>query len=569
MSSTDADIAPPPVPPNQGNGADAHVQPSFYAGLGPGPCPDGCVSIQFSTQPGPKKKAFVGFCNSSLEVLAWIRSLPDRYFGVASSCSQEGFTDLIRIFVPDPINPVIQLSDGKTQPNDIPLFELRFNPTFSKIKIWWATKGKVWAIADQYTYPRYAFGRTYNQAFDYQLRPAPSQNPQHPWNVLQDVLEKMTQKHPGGVNPSVNMWVRPQLMSRMMANRQQMHNQLHFLQVLCELARGSIRCYACNERHGDKMEQVNGLWLHGITVVFPWAVTLLEQHPECAMTDSTFRACKPYTLAILHLIFANESVPIGFALSPSETADSYVKLYDHINAEIGVVNRGVPPENICFESTGQEPWEEDPVEEVEIAEEEEIWTESSESQTPVQSPEPPVPTLRREPPPRVRTLLTQLPIVTDQGTALQAFVAHFQLDWKLCHRHIIESVGAKGRITDFVVRILNCFSLQEYNATRSTILDELDGRRDSFKAMNGYNSLLRLLGENPLGDKTDLHPLAVLQHWALWERLGCPRTTNSAEAVNGRLNAENLRGECFVAFFHILVRYHLLLLNSIPRTVRL
>jgi hypothetical protein len=39
-------------------------------------------------------------------------------------------------------------------------------------------------------------------------------------------------------------------------------------------------------------------------------------------------------LAILHVIFANESIPIGFAISPSETGDAYCRLFDHILREL-------------------------------------------------------------------------------------------------------------------------------------------------------------------------------------------------------------------------------------------
>jgi hypothetical protein len=62
-----------------------------------------------------------------------------------------------------------------------------------------------------------------------------------------------------------------------------------------------------------------------VTIIFPWAVDLIARQPKCAMTDSTFKAVKPYTLAILQLIFANESIPIPFGISPSETGASYMR----------------------------------------------------------------------------------------------------------------------------------------------------------------------------------------------------------------------------------------------------
>jgi hypothetical protein len=48
------------------------------------------------------------------------------------------------------------------------------------------------------------------------------------------------------------------------------------------------------------------------------------------MTDSTFESLAPYTLPILHAIVANESMPIAFGISPTETADAYSRIYDNI-----------------------------------------------------------------------------------------------------------------------------------------------------------------------------------------------------------------------------------------------
>jgi hypothetical protein len=155
------------------------------------------------------------------------------------------------------------------------------------------------------------------------------------------------------------------------------------------------------------------------------------------MTDSTFRSCKPYTLAILHLIFANESIPIGFGLSPSETAVSYIKLYDHIHEELKVVERGFP--DAAFNHapfTGDEPCPE--TEETPDAGEDDELGVVVEAMPPAGSPpgaqaEAEAAPERRENPRRgqriprdgdrnSRTLLTKLPILTDQGRALERFV---------------------------------------------------------------------------------------------------------------------------------------------------
>jgi hypothetical protein len=66
--------------------------------------------------------------------------------------------------------------------------------------------------------------------------------------------------------------------------------------------------------------------LSAFTCVLPWCVDVLDEGANCAVTDTTFRILKPYTLAILTLIFANESIPIAFSVSPTEDEDSYLSM---------------------------------------------------------------------------------------------------------------------------------------------------------------------------------------------------------------------------------------------------
>jgi hypothetical protein len=121
--------------------------------------------------------------------------------------------------------------------------------------------------------------------------------------------------------------------------------------------------------------------LFGFTAVFPWAVQMLSAiRPNCAMLDGTFKILKPDVLAILHLIFANESIPIAIAVFPAETAESYRVLYAHVEAT--PVGAGVDP-----------------------------------------------------------TVLSRLPLVSDQGAGLRAFVRERGLEWKHCHRHLIQAAG--------------------------------------------------------------------------------------------------------------------------------
>jgi hypothetical protein len=154
--------------------------------------------------------------------------------------------------------------------------------------------------------------------------------------------------------------------------------------------------------------------------------------------------------------------------------------------------------------------------------------------------------------------LLDLPIVTDQGKALEKFVNYFHFDWKLCHRHIIEAIGAKGRMREWVLRILRSFSRKQFLRTRLTILTEMHLMGRALPTNDKVvKKILRLLGLRP----NDNSPLCNIQHWALWLRPGCPRTTNSAESVNGHLNAQIRDGETWVERVksvakHFMTRYH-------------
>jgi hypothetical protein len=338
------------------------------------------------------------------------------------------------------------------------------------------------------------------------------------------------------------------------------------------------------------MEEIDGGSLYGLTCVFPWAVDLSIKHPNCAMTDTTFKAVKPYTLAILHLIFANESIPIGFAISPSETAESYARLYRHVLDQLTAratlielapqtlasmpVRPPDPPgeqaEWFTEITTEEEDLDESPGDvgsthpvDPDLHEEEEDWGEDtlpSNIPAAVSDHSSPYDSLKARTAMylwRFWDLLLGIPIVTDQGTALKKFIDGFGLSWKLCHRHILESIGAATRIGRWAARILRCFSFGEYRRTRAIIKHEMALSNLIFdQTDHAYKSLRRLLG-----DLKDDGPLCDMRHWALWLRLGCPRTTNSAESVNGHLNAEVLANQRFVdrvlsVSRHFMQRYY-------------
>jgi hypothetical protein len=321
-----------------------------------------------------------------------------------------------------------------------------------------------------------------------------------------------------------------------------------FMTVIRELIGGSIRILVSSTEHTHMEVIGGGPSLYGLTAIFPWAIDLLSRCPNCLMMDGTFNCCRPYVMIVLHAIFANESIPIALALSPSETTDSYVRLYRHLsevrkqfpetidetlpssiqthdvvfveNHSPHAIDRngedvGDMPERTSFENVRDvaEP-EEDPITSVDDQEaRDEVVSETGRH-------------------PGLWDFLISIPLVTDQGTALRSFVRRFGLTWKLCHRHIIESVGANAPIGFWVSQILRCYCIEEYNFVRGIVLQQMATLEGRFpKEGSAFDTLQRLLG-----NLRDGHPLCDMCTWALWERLGCPRTTNSIESVHGHLN---------------------------------
>jgi ubiquitin C-terminal hydrolase len=290
---------------------------------------------------------------------------------------------------------------------------------------------------------------------------------------------------------------------------------------------------------GDKKELLrcgDRGWLHRLTCVYPWAIDVLLRRPNCLMTDSTFKVLGPYTLPILHAIFANESIPIAFGISPTETAGSYENMYAAIEGIFDhVVHQGVSiihlPDQCRKRDTGDVAWPEAIKPDADEALTGEIVPPEWRKVVGVIDDAVKV---QRPPEQNAREFLRSIPIITDQGTALQAFVNGRQLDWKICHRHIIEAIGARSLLGQWATRLLNTYRPEEWERTVALVMDEMILQSGQYSTdCAGYRSLLRLMGIVENGDD---HCLAPRARWALWERKGCPRTTNSAESVNGHLN---------------------------------
>jgi hypothetical protein len=507
--------------------------------------------------------------SSEFDLLGWLRVLSNDYSATWGKTSVETgdpehpiYTDFMRIFL------TRTTQDGNTC--RIEMFLLRFEPTFKKFELRLSPHVEVNMLADGQGTRAYVRTQPgYELRVDYSIAHAVDPGKDHPWTQLSIRLEQPGRAQ---VPAAIRLILNPILTQTYQRMRETEQDRRQFSAQLALITGGAVYTIIVPKASAHPhCQQADGEHMFSTVVVFPWAIDLLFQGPQCAMTDTTFKAVHPYTLAVLHLIFANESIPIAFSISPSETWMSYVRIYYLLLERMVSVSeawmRGetAPPLPGVMPKDGYIPWPKDagerendlgeppaPDEDLEATDEAEYLTLDPAKFPPgAQTRElPQVPAFSplKPRPPLVGKLalcapLLNLRIVTDQGTALQKFVKFFQLDWKLCHRHIIESIGAKGQKADWVLRILRCFSRKQFLRTRMIILMEMHAIRDSLLETDEvYRKILWLLGLRP----RDNSPLCDINHWALWLRLGCPRTTNSAESVNGHLNAEIEKTETWV-----------------------
>jgi hypothetical protein len=269
------------------------------------------------------------------------------------------------------------------------------------------------------------------------------------------------------------------------------------LRYIAERAKGWTTVYLTSQAD-TLMERVKvdgtDRYIFGLTQVFPWAMHVLtECGPNCVEFDATFEIVEPYVLEILNVIVRNESLPIAQSIFPSETEESYRRLYDHV-------------EEVAKTCGVKE------------------------------------------------TILKELPAVTDQGSGGSALAASLALEQKLCHAHLTRNAGTKSAQGDWVSSLLHSNSPEECIRTALRVradikqLSEAQGKR--FRDPKNYQLVKRMLDaiqfELGVDLKMDwqLMPRSLgLCAWARWLRLGCPTTTNAEESIHRWLNElrESLR----------------------------
>jgi ubiquitin C-terminal hydrolase len=479
--------------------------------------------------------------NDVFDLSLWLRSLPENYRGTLDEdANLILISAVLRVWVPQRFRFELQEFD---------VFKLTLDPTLANFKLQMATthpQQELISCMVDGEFSRF-IPRAAGISSRWAIQFIPSVvfsdqniNTKHPYDLFrQFVRSKMGPDQPPESVRRVFQHIFPNFgpRARAAAKNEQWHRELP--RLLSELTGGSVEVFYTAAENTTLTKCDEGKYLFGLTCVLPWAIDILMQRPNCLMTDTTFRAVRPYSLPILHAIIANESIPIAFGISPTETAQSYSNIYAHITSVSTVLQMSLTPQVIANARPNPRPrgsnadWDEDPasVRDYDLSDQrpEEVW---AGEWNPNEAPEPSA----RPQGTDISQVLLSLPLLTDQGKALASFVKNWKIKWIICHRHIIEWIGSDTLFGHWAARLLRCYDEAEWQRTVNVIKKEMERRQSEWSIhVKGYKSFIRLLGETK---KEDTHPLANRAHWALWLRLGCPSTTNSAESVNGHLNAE-------------------------------
>ena len=252
--------------------------------------------------------------------------------------------------------------------------------------------------------------------------------------------------------------------------------QRNFIEYIKNNFPGSIIIYQTNLKSRKLIQLDENQYVFGLSWIFPWAASLLFScNYNCYMIDATFKALKPYTLLMLLIIINNESLPIGLSVSPTETANSYGRLWDHLIQCCKIFNIDI------------------------------------------------------------NYFIKQKTFLADLGTAIKKFINDNNFNIKYCHRHFIEKFGSSSIIGNWVSRIIKASNLSEFEIISNIIKNELQIIISSQMQNNlnteKFQNLLMVLGlKHPNFDHTT-------DKWAKWLRPGCPTTTNALESMHHHINA--------------------------------
>ena len=207
--------------------------------------------------------------------------------------------------------------------------------------------------------------------------------------------------------------------------------------------------------------------------------------------DASFEVFSPYVFSIPTAIISNESFPLGFSIGPTENIELYENFYNLVH-DIDVET---------FEK------------------------------------------------------LVKLPVLSDEGTALQAFCKKFEITQFFCFRHIIEKFGANSQIAVIVRKLLFIEDKLEFYHYWNSYIQMITG---IFLDSNTDNqNRFKKLFNTQYDSKTGILTSPNFDNQALWTRgpMHIATSTNHVESGHQKLNCKTRHVRKFMKKIQILLEY--------------
>jgi hypothetical protein len=304
--------------------------------------------------------------------------------------------------------------------------------------------------------------------------------PSHPYNVMGRRIH--WKRYVDQVDANSRMFLAPEV-GRVVKDRQDRAAAAqHFMETIEGLRHGDYVEIEFSDRKNPISVQDHEQYLFGGVWVFDFAVDMLADVPNAILVDGTFTCLRPWCAIVVSAVFSNEACPIACGWAPTETGRAMVNLYGAILKALEM--RKLPA-----------------------------------------------------------SLLTDIPLVSDQGAALGYLANKFHLKWHHCHFHLLRTVGAKTMLGAFVRRLLHCYTAEQYLEERDQIRLEMDVYYQKHPKPDRLDILKQMLDGKGI------------EHWALWLRSFSPSTTASEESINAQLNAKKGLARAFGKALAILLDY--------------
>ena len=204
--------------------------------------------------------------------------------------------------------------------------------------------------------------------------------------------------------------------------------------------------------------------------------------------DCSFMVLAPYVYCIPHAIISNESIPLGLSVGPTESHLIYEQFYEFVN----FIDKSLSEK------------------------------------------------------------LSEIPVLSDEGSAIQKFCEKYNLQHFLCYRHLINKFGASTPLGGIVRGLLFCQTKEKFEEkwedNKQSILEQL-----SITSQIHVSQFEKLFECHY--DKKNNTITSPTSTQGMWNRLGSPTCSNHAESAHSHLNDAVSNIRMFNQRLSILMKY--------------